>query len=275
MADILDNFEDYPDTLEEVVADENSEEQRELVDLFGDDEEEQAIDIFADPEEQQPAPEPIVIEKNPNKAFKLTDARQKAFNNRKPTEPMSWSDALRAIDESEREFTEGGSHRAYMIFMLGCYAGYRISDAIKLRFKDILNQETIGLKETKTGKNRKVPIHPRLLAAVKYVYTLWCFDKDDFILARIPHEPKSISRPGANLIISRIIQQCNIIAEVESSHMLRKTFARRMYDVMVEKGLSEGEALIRVQLSLGHSKTEITAKYIGLTAGWSEYVKDL
>lgn len=188
---------------------------------------------------------------------------------------MSWKDALRAIDECEREFEEGGSHRPYMIFMLGCYAGYRISDAIKLRFKDIIDQDTIGLKESKTGKNRKVEIHARLLAAVKYVYTLWGFDKNDFILARIPHEPKSISRPGANLIISRIIQQCNIVAEVESSHMLRKTFARRMYDVMVEKGLSEGEALIRVQMSLGHSKTEITARYIGLSTGWSEYVKDL
>ena len=71
------------------------------------------------------------------------------------------------IEEMKRELRKNGT-RDYLLFYMGINTGLRISDIIKLKVKDILNQDRtmkthIDIIEEKTNKKKRFKINNGLV----------------------------------------------------------------------------------------------------------------
>ena len=87
---------------------------------------------------------------------------------------------------------------------------------------------------------------------------------DQVLISKSPNNfGKPISRNGANFILPRILRRHGIRARAnDSTHILRKTFGRRIYD---NAGQSN-EALFQLMMIFNHTSPQITLAYIGITA---------
>jgi len=72
---------------------------------------------------------------------------------------------------------------------------------------------------------------------------------------------KHISIVAANKRIKKVFERYRIKAKNPSSHTLRKTFGRRVYEYY---NCSE-DALIKLSQIFNHSNVAITRRYIGIT----------
>ncbi|NMA32569.1 MAG: tyrosine-type recombinase/integrase, partial [Alphaproteobacteria bacterium] len=64
---------------------------------------------------------------------------------------------IRSIEQIKQieKILKSQSMRDYMLFRLGINSGLRISDILKLKVKDLRNQDYFILKEQKTGKTQR------------------------------------------------------------------------------------------------------------------------
>lgn len=60
-----------------------------------------------------------------------------------------------------KDYLRAWSERNYMIFLVGINTGYRISDILKLRVKDVQGWH-IRVKEQKTGKTKSIKMTRKL-----------------------------------------------------------------------------------------------------------------
>ena len=72
---------------------------------------------------------------------------------------------------------------------------------------------------------------------------------------------KVLTVAGANYRLKSALERHSIETENPSSHTLRKTFARRVW----EKNGRDGAALVLLSDILGHSNTKVTRRYLGIT----------
>ena len=175
---------------------------------------------------------------------------------------LDWNEAMRVIhclDEDER-------YRDSMMIALGCYLGIRISDILRLRWKDILNEPVIEITEKKTSKARKLKVNPELLNHAKHCHEEMCIENDNsYILASTQYGGSvPITRGRADQILKDCKKRYDIkSAKVFSSHSLRKTFGRRVWLQECKKKRGD-QALILLQDVFGHSSIAITKRYLGI-----------
>jgi integrase len=165
---------------------------------------------------------------------------------------------VQPIREAEKinniiDFLKKNDERNCLLFVLGIYSGLRISDILKLKVKDVKNQEYISIKEKKTRKMNHIPINPVLKKVVKD----YCFSLED-------GESLFMSRQGYNKPISRVRawQIMNEIGKIFSigsigTHTLRKTFGYHFYKATKD--------VATLMILFNHSDPSITLKYIGIT----------
>lgn len=136
-----------------------------------------------------------------------------------------------------------------LLVIVGTNFGLRISDLLKLTFKQ-LRSEQIELIEGKTGKKRIIKVNDAVKDAVKY------FDdyNDSFYVFR-SQKGTVYSSQHINRLMKKYFTGNNI-----SSHSLRKCFGRRVWDA---KGQTDA-ALIKLSQVFNHSNTAITRRYLGL-----------
>ncbi len=176
------------------------------------------------------------------------------------TAPLKWQEAqtlLKLLKADER-------HETRLMFALGFYTGLRISDILRLTWADVLEKKEIIVQEKKTGKTRKMQVHHDLAlifkeaeAALKPTPAAHIFTSK-----KGPAIGQPLTVVGANLRIKDALLDYGIKTQNASSHCLRKTFARRVYEVNHQ---SEG-ALILLSEVLNHDGPATTRRYIGLTA---------
>lgn len=105
------------------------------------------------------------------------------------------------IEQMKVELQKSGT-RDYLIFCLGINTGLRISDIIKLKVKDILNQDRtikthIDIIEEKTNKKKRFKINNSLIEDLKnYIGNM---NFEEYIFK---------SRKGINQPISRVQAYC-------------------------------------------------------------------
>jgi integrase len=146
------------------------------------------------------------------------------------------------------------STRNYILFLFGLYTGYRISDILKLKVKDVRNQEYIRTKEIKTKKNREVILNDNFVKELN-VYIENMNDESFLFPSRTGKGTKAISRVMAWSIIKDAAKQCGMDHGV-SPHSLRKSIARSIYD--------RYDLAIAMEF-LNHSSERMTLKYLGIT----------
>lgn len=175
------------------------------------------------------------------------------------------------------------NYRNYILFELGIYSGLRISDILKLKVKDIRNQDYFILQENKTSKPKRLKIQPALKKELNsYIKNM---DDNDYLIGSnkytkhieirnpnkkdtnnryitVPNEsPNSpIQRMQAYRIINTVAKKVGIKDEV-GTHSMRKSFGYHFYNKYNDKN---NRALSILQDIFNHSTPYITLKYIGI-----------
>lgn len=136
--------------------------------------------------------------------------------------------------------------------LMTCYgAGLRVSESVCLRISDIDSARMlIVVHQGKGGKDRLVMLSPRLLAVLRAYYRarrpqgVWLFPswRSAFHMS-----PATLS-----LACREACQRCGIAKRV-TSHTLRHSFATHL--------LENGTDVRVIQMLLGHSRLETTARY--------------
>jgi len=164
-------------------------------------------------------------------------------------EPIKDAELIKDVEDYLREQSE----RNALLFLYGIYSGFRISDIIDKRVRDVKGRMDFDVTEKKTGKVRKIPIHPKLKKAI-----------DSYIADKKDYEFLFKSRKGRNAPITR--QQAYRVLndagkkfglQLIGTHTMRKTFGYHLYQQTRDINL--------VQSVLGHYSPEITKTYIGIT----------
>ena len=175
----------------------------------------------------------------------------------------------RPLNRNEREqvLAECRDDRERALFVLGVATGYRISELLSLRIKDIIDSRgraqryvTVEARNTKTKEGRTVVLSA---SAGK---TLESYAGHLLASGASPESTLFPSRKGAGAISSTharrmmkaLFARAGISGNV-STHTLRKTFAAEMYKAL------DGR-IEKVQKALGHKSITSTVCYLSFNA---------
>ncbi len=144
-------------------------------------------------------------------------------------------------------------HRA---LLMTCYdAGLRISEAVSLKPGDIDSARmVIRVEQGKGAKDRYVPLSPRLLEILR-TYFRRMRPQGPWLFPAI--------KPSRHISAATLQQVCRESAHLAgidkriTAHMLRHSFATHL--------LENGEDIRVIQVLLGHSRIETTARYTAVT----------
>ena len=149
--------------------------------------------------------------------------------------------------------------RDAMLFRLGVNTALRISDLLKLRYKDIISpkgdfHEYINLREQKTNKAKKIALNGK----IKPILTEYCSSYDlygdDFLFFSYKNPHKAIDRIQAWRVLTPAAKYCGI--ENFGCHSMRKTFAYHLY--------KKNKSIAEVMEVLNHKSPLVTMRYIGI-----------
>jgi len=161
--------------------------------------------------------------------------------------------------------TEGKRNTALMV-ATQMYLGLRIGDVLRLTWGDV-RKPALLIAEGKTGKVRKVTLHPELIAVRdRYLATFYTDHQPPdhqpiFTGTRGPRTGHPITVTAANNRFASALKRHGIKTANASTHTLRKTFARRIWE---SSGENEA-ALVLLSDILNHSSIAITRRYLGIT----------
>lgn len=180
----------------------------------------------------------------------------------KPAEAMDWEEAMKLINRLAKD----KRYKDSMLIASGCFLGLRISDILKLRWKDILYNENLVIVEKKTKKMRSLRINTIYQSHAKECYkAMKSPDPDNYIFGNPFNENRSpMTRQRAATILKGIKEKYNIkSAKVFSSHSLRKTFGRRVWHNECQNNRGEMALMLLCEV-FNHSNINITKRYLGI-----------
>lgn len=161
------------------------------------------------------------------------------------------------VDEFIRYF-EQTSPRNHLLFLMGIYTGFRISDLLKLRVRDVIDTTHIVITEQKTGKTRRVVIHDRLqLPLRRYVENK---ARTDYLFESRQRSKSGKRKPLDRSTVDKFLKQAARDLGYKGSiatHSMRKTFGYRYYK-------ASGGDIAALMKFYNHSSPEITIRYVGL-----------
>lgn len=169
---------------------------------------------------------------------------------------MEWDVMLSLI----RKLYRDSNYRMSLLIGCGCFFGLRISDILSLSWDMLLYSDTFVLNEKKTGKRRVVKINSDFQRHIKN-----CFDalniQDDMEKCFLSRKRVVYSTQRINILFKEIKKQYNLKIEHFSTHTMRKTFGRKVYESANENA---NIALMRLSELFNHSNVAITKIYLGI-----------
>jgi integrase len=144
----------------------------------------------------------------------------------------------------------------YIIFSIN--TGLRVSDVLARKHSDISPLRVgdyLRVTEKKTRKIREIQINKKIIDAYKYFTSKTEYTPDDFIFRSRKGTVYAIE--SLNTILKEVFRG---YAEHVSSHSLRKSFGRHVYDI---NNQSE-HALMALSEMFQHSSMAMTRKYLGI-----------
>lgn len=149
----------------------------------------------------------------------------------------------------------------YILVRLGVSTALRYSDLSRIKWVDVLNKQTLTIKEKKTSKVREIPLQVELTDTLSKIYTK--MNCPDVTIVIIPLHIRTINKQ-----IKLYAAKAGVRGKRISSHTFRKTFGR---EVWRRNNFSEG-SLVKLSELFQHSSTKITRIYLSIT---KEEVDDL
>jgi len=160
-----------------------------------------------------------------------------------------------------RRLAKDGNYKASLLIAIGSFWGIRISDILALRWKQILNVDEFTIQEKKTGKTRTIRINSQLKRHIAD-----CYNNINPISINSPilisQKGTTFSIQRINKILKEIKVKYNVNVKNFSSHSLRKTFGREVYNQNAENAEL---ALVKLMTIFNHSSIAITKRYLGLS----------
>lgn len=137
----------------------------------------------------------------------------------------------------------------------------RYSDLIRLRWRDVLDQNRIVIKAQKTRKNHVIPIGKSVAKYFEKLYEMQGRPGENgLILASDRHDGRAMSIQGVNKELKKWRDRYSLNIENFSTHTFRKTFGRYTYNKMDH----DPRALLYLNRIFKHESLEVTAGYLGL-----------
>ncbi|MCT4589117.1 MAG: tyrosine-type recombinase/integrase [Carboxylicivirga sp.] len=157
--------------------------------------------------------------------------------------------SMKLLKTDEKKF------KIAFLSIVGINMGLRISDILKLKHQD-LKSDNIILSEQKTKKRREIRINDNVKAAYKiYRERLGIVSDDDFLFKSQKGVVFSVRH------VNRLLKEVfGTKSKNISSHSLRKTFGRRIWE---NDNYSE-RSLILLSKLFNHTSPAITRIYLGI-----------
>ncbi len=150
--------------------------------------------------------------------------------------------------------------RDYVLFVLGINSGLRISDLLKLKVSDVIDENgkvkyRINIRERKTGKSKDFPLGKTSRKAIEEYCSI--YDCEPELPLFFSKKGKgAISRVQAYRILNEAARNVGIKDKI-GTHTLRKTFGYH--------ASKAGYDLSQIQKLLNHSSPGVTLRYVGIT----------
>ena len=164
-----------------------------------------------------------------------------------------------ALNKGKKLLKDDKKCRIGFMIILAINVGLRITDILGLKHSD-LQDDKLVIKEKKTGKKREISLNDNVLKA--YSKLLSILDKqgvkvnnEDFIF--ISQKGTVYRTQSVNVLLKKIFNSKSLQI---SSHSLRKSFCRRVFD---NNNQSESSLILLSQL-LNHENISCTRIYLGL-----------
>ena len=151
--------------------------------------------------------------------------------------------------------------RNYCLFTLGINSGLRISELLKLKINDVIDEkyklkDRITIKEKKTGKIKNFPIADTAKKAITEYLKSFAFQLDEPLFISQKGKKKPIKRQQAHKIIKDVTKIVGLKGRF-GTHTLRKTFGYHAYQSGIDISI--------LQKLFNHSAPCVTLAYIGIT----------
>lgn len=173
-------------------------------------------------------------------------------------EYLDWDVAMNLV----RRLYKDGDYRMSLLMGCGCFFGLRISDLLALRWNQILNANKFVITEKKTGKRREISINSGFMEHIKDCFNaLKIHDAETYCF--LNRYGGVISIQMINRKFKSIKSRYRLPIQNFSSHTLRKTFSRKVWENENSQGRGEQSLVVLSEL-LNHSSVAITRRYIGL-----------
>lgn len=155
---------------------------------------------------------------------------------------------------------EKPNFRNYTLIILGLNTAFRISDLLKLQWKDVYDinkqkfREHIILTEQKTGKERVVAINDTVLQVLNYYYEISnLHEQTSYLFPSAKNKTLPITRTQAYRLIKEAAVHTGLNEHI-SCHSLRKTFGYHAW--------KQGVPPAMLMNIYNHSSYKITKSYL-------------
>ena len=175
---------------------------------------------------------------------------------------LEWNEMLGLLTQLKKD----KYWQEFLLITIGCYLGLRGSDILNLRWNDLLEKTKLHLRERKTGNIRYISINEQCQENILLAWNNNQSDRENYIFTN--RKRKRISIQYINRRLKWIFEKYRVKTDNPSTHTLRKTFGKRVYE-MHDK--SEN-SLIMLSLVFSHSSLAITRRYLGIT---QEQIQDV
>ena len=181
----------------------------------------------------------------------------KQINHRYQTSDyMEWDVMLSLI----RKLYRNGNYRMSLLIGCGSFFGLRISDILTLTWEMLLNDDKFVIIEKKTGKRRIVKINADFQKHIRQCHDALCI-KNDSEKCFISQKKVVYSTQRINVLFKEIKKKYNLKIEHFSTHTMRKTFGRKVFE---SAGENANMALMKLSELFNHSNVGITKIYLGI-----------
>lgn len=188
-----------------------------------------------------------------------------------PARPFSSAE----ISTLESHLLQHARYRDRMLIIAGTQVGYRITELLTWTVGqvlgpdgDIVREVTVSRADLKGGKgvrkrsvrSRRVVLNERARGVIRdYIASLGTIPSaEQFLFRSRTGANRPISRTQAHRLLKNLCRECGIDATRISTHSLRKSFVRAVYD-------ASGHDLVRTQRIVMHASPLTTARYLEST----------
>lgn len=181
---------------------------------------------------------------------------KQAIHKYQTSDYLEWDTAMSLIHKLFKD----RNYRMSLLIGCGCFFGLRISDILTLSWSMLLDDDKFTLNEKKTNKRRTVKINSDFQRHIKHCHDALHITNDDE-KCFLSKKKMVYSTQRINILFKEIKKKYNLKIEHFSTHSMRKTFGRKVYE---SSGENANMALIKLSEIFNHSNISITKIYLGI-----------